>query len=292
MTRGMDAEPSRVLQLVRKPGYARHLLRHERNQRVRNTGGAYYWLDEKGKFKVLRGIRPRLNEALWPHCDGRAFPRPVAGQAKRSPAQVASTGRFGGLIKGSHVHGQMHDFVQLDERAFRKRYPQGLDPYAQRLLRVIVKQLRLQPFLAEFDVWCERLRIGTSIDMIGLDEQGRLGLLEFKTGYKDYFDAQDGMIGGSLQLRNTPQNQATLQLLGAAAILKERYDVPYSAMRLTVLRVDDCELEVLPVSPAFVERAGPLLYQDLLAYETKRVAAKAAAKAAKKRGIRKKVARR
>jgi hypothetical protein len=113
--------------------------------------------------------------------------------------------------------------------------------------------------------------VGTSIDMICLNPEGRLILLEFKTGYKDYFENADGFMHGCLKsLRNTPQNQATLQLTTSALILQKKYAVPLSKMSLFLLRVDDESLDIVPVDNLFVERIGPSIYKDLLEFNNNR----------------------
>lgn len=262
----MDVEPEHVLSLVRRPKWARHLLQHERNERVVNTSGAYYHYDAQGKLRVLTGLLPHLSQTYWPHSSYRQMMRGVK-RTKVSGIQKGG-GQYAGLVRGSCVHKQMHDFVQLDRRHFQKTHKR-LHAYAQRLLQVIVGRLKLQPFLAEFDCYDEAMGphgVGTSVDHIALDAEGRLVLLEFKTGYRDSFSAaQDGFMAGTLhRMPCTPRNQATLQVMGAALILHRRYGIPLEEMRLYVLRIDETVVEVMPVQQEFVQRTADAIYRDLL----------------------------
>ena len=276
----MDIEPERALALVKRPHWGRHLCRHERNARFCDTSGAYYYMDSQGKYRVLQGLLPRLRAAYWPHStyyqmlksarqqrsvdEKKRAPR---GKAKASPAPPAPKGggRFGGVIRGTQVHRELHDFVRYDNRHFRKTH-RRLHAYSSRLLHAIVDRLKLQPFLPEFGVYDETLGIGTCVDMICLDEEGHLCLLEFKTGYgNDTFTHADGLMTRSLsRMPCTVQNQATLQVTTAAVILHRRYGIPLEEMRLLVMRVDEQALEIVPVLERFVQKLTPVIYQDLL----------------------------
>jgi hypothetical protein len=279
----MDVEKEKVLGLLEDARVARALCCHERNERMRNTCGGYYWLDERGQYRCLSGLLPRLRAVFWPQ--SASHPRAKrattttptdcgikkARKAGRGAAGGGGGGgRFAGVIKGSQVHRQLHDFVTLDERQFKKRHG-ALHPYCARLLRCIVEQKRWHPLLPEHDIYDEQLGIGTSVDMICVDARGGLKLLEFKTGYRDYFEAEDGKMARSLSaLANSVQNQATLQLGTAALILERRYGVPRDAMELLVMRVDDERVELVrvPDGPAgFLAKMGDAVYGDLFNFQ-------------------------
>ena len=264
----MDVDPQKVLRLVKRPRWARHLLEHERNERVINTGGAYYWMNARGKLDVQSGLCPHLSGTFWPHTSYAQMMK----NAKRSPKGAGggggSEGRFGGLVRGSRVHKQMQDAVRLDAKTFKKIHKR-MHNYTQRLLRAIVDNMKLLPFLTEFDCADETMGVrgvGTSIDQIALDADGHLVLIEVKTGYRETFTtARDGNMRGALwRMPCTPHNQASLQITAAALILHKRYGIPLEEMRLYVLRIDDHEVEVMAVKQDFVERLGDEIYNDLL----------------------------
>lgn len=187
------------------------------------------------------------------------------GGKSKPKGKKGKGGRFSGLVRGTKVHRELKDFVVLDKKNFKKIYGK-LHPYCERILSTIITDMTWLPFLPEFDIYDEGLGIGTSIDMVCLDEKGYLILLEFKTGYKDYFENDDGqMMKHSLgSMRNTMQNQATCQLVASALILEKRYGVPFHRMKLYVIRVDDDSLDIIPIQKNFTKIVGPHIYNDLL----------------------------
>jgi hypothetical protein len=63
----MNVEPLKVIEMVKHKEWANHLYHHERNKRIINTSGAYYYLDKQNKYQVLSGLRPRLHLVFWPN---------------------------------------------------------------------------------------------------------------------------------------------------------------------------------------------------------------------------------
>ena len=194
----MDVQPQAIVDSVRDPQYGNALLHHPRNKNVKNTSGAYYYINEHGNYATLKGLLPRLRETFWP-ASNNAY-RQMADVRSRPNTNNTSTGikkkqrgrgRYQGVITGTEVHQQLRDFVILDDKNFRKVHGE-LHPWCARLMEVIAVRRNWLLFLPEFDIYDEALRIGTSIDMVCLDKEGCLILLEFKTGYKDYFDGADG----------------------------------------------------------------------------------------------------
>jgi hypothetical protein len=271
----MDIDPVKMIELVSEKTVARNLFENERNKKVVNTSGAYYYLNKLGKFDVLSGVLPRLKSVYWKNSSiyrqmNNVTSHPLLKTKKKKKKKKKSRGKYNGIITGTEVHRQLRDFVVLDEKNFKKNH-KSLHDYSSRILKVIIQRMQWQPFLPEFDLYDDDLGVGTSIDMICLNPEGRLILLEFKTGYKDYFENADGFMHGCLKsLRNTPQNQATLQLTTSALILQKKYAVPLSKMSLFLLRVDDESLDIVPVDNLFVERIGPSIYKDLLEFNNNR----------------------
>lgn len=259
----MDTDPEKVIDLVTNKTTALSLLTHERNKKVINTSGAYYYLDKEGKYRILSGLLPRLRSVYWP---GSSIYQQMKGARAKQAKQTkrASKGRFAGVIRGSQIHKELRDFVVLDGKNFKKNHKR-LHPFSSRILRVIIETMKWMPFLPEHDIYDDALGIGTSIDMVCLDREGHLILLEFKTGYKDYFENADGAMQHALSsMSNTIQNQATLQLTSAALMLERRYAVPVTEMLLYVIRIDDESVDIVPVDRSFVQKLGPSIYRDLL----------------------------
>jgi hypothetical protein len=270
----MDIEPAKVLETVRKPQVGLALLNHRRNKLVVNTSGAYYYLNAQGKYCVLSGLLPRLRSVFWQHSN--YFRQLKAATRVNDGGVKKSKGKHGGKITGSRVHKQMRDVTVLDAKNFAKQYRSDLHPYCRALLCCLVEQCHWSPFLAEHDIYDEELGIGTSVDGIFVNSEGQLQLLEYKTGYRDYFETPDGEMKGALQgLPNTVLNQATLQIMTAALILEKRYDIPLSAMNLWVIRIDEREVEMVPVPEWFVKKRGQAVYGDLLKFQQSSLAKEA-----------------
>jgi len=296
----MDVVAKDIAAAVDNNQYAIALMLHERVKKVINTSGAYYHINQQGRPDSLSGELPRLSKVYWSHSDiykqmqqmkkttnGACRGHGTSVISKKKKKQGGGGGRFQGLITGTQVHKEMRDFTVLDSKNFTKQYGRSLHPYCARLLHVILERMDLLTFLPEFDIYDEALHIGTSIDMVCLDKAGKLVLLEFKTGYKNYFDGEDGFMAAPLSgMRNTPQNQATLQLTCSAQILHRKYDVPLQQMRLYIMRVDDETLDIIPVDDQFVSHVGAHVYEGLLQYQQKKVAERAARGKTKKKGQR------
>lgn len=269
----MDIEPEKVIALVKEKECARNLVAHERNQLIVNTEGAYYYIDTQGKYRLLQGLLPRLKSVYWPESNyfklrkGQSRERGITKtRTAKTPRSERGRGKFQGLVRGTKIHKELKHFLQLDQKNYKKMH-KTLHNFSARILKALVGTMKLKPFLPEFDLFDESMGVGTSVDMICLDQEGMLVLLEFKTGYKDYFQASDGFMGHSLsKLRNTAQNQATLQLTSAALILERKYGVPLDKMKLYVIRVDDEALDIIPVEKEFIRKIGPFIYRDLLSF--------------------------
>jgi hypothetical protein len=288
----MNVEPLKVIEMVKHKEWANHLYHHERNKRIINTSGAYYYLDKQNKYQVLSGLRPRLHLVFWPNSNyyqmmkrskshitekkkakKKASRREYASikksqneKEKEKKAKKENRGQFGGLICGNQVHTQMKDFVMLDKRNFKKKH-KTLHPYCTKIMDALIRRLKLKVFLSEADIYDECLGIGTSIDMICLDKEGLLEIIELKTGYKTYYDCEDGKMLRSLSaMRNTIQNQSVIQVLVGAVILHRAFGIPLSQMRLKVIRVDDESLDIISVPDEFLIKMAPLVYNDLLEY--------------------------
>lgn len=260
----MDVEPERVISLVKEKECARNLLRHERNKLMVNTEGAYYYIDAQKKYRLLQGLLPKLKSVYWPESNYFKLRKGAARQ--KSGKSKGRGGKFQGLVRGTKIHKELKHFLQLDQKNYKKLH-RTLHDFSARILKTLMGRMKLKPFLPEFDIFDESIGIGTSIDMICLDQDGMLVLLEFKTGYKGYFQACDGFMRHSLaRLKNTAQNQATLQLTSAALILERKYQVPLDRMKLYIMRVDDEALDIIPVEREFVRKIGPSIYNDLLSH--------------------------
>lgn len=260
----MDVEPVKMIDLVKNKTVATNIVHHERNKRVVDTGGAFYYMDRDGKYCSVSGLLPRLRKVFWPQSSiFKQMKGAKGGQKKRGGR---SRGKFSGVIKGTKIHRELRDFIVFDGKTFKKVHGK-LHPYSSRILKYIVDVKKWQPFLPEHLIYDEDLGLATPVDLICLTREGRLALLEFKTGYTGYFDNADGKMERPLhRMRNTPLNQATLQLMTSAQILSQKYEIPHSAMERYIMRIDDQDLEIIPIEEKDVKKIGPIIYKSLLNY--------------------------
>lgn len=280
----MNIEPIKVMDMVKDKKWANHLYCHDRHKRIVNTSGAYYYMDKLNKYRSLSGLRPRLGLTYWPNSSyyqmmkgqsgggggGTKLKREKNKRNKEKVTKKESHGRFGGLIRGVHVHAQLRDFVVLDKKNFKKKYKE-LHSYCSKILSAIIGRLNLKVFISELDIYDESLGIGTSLDMVCLDKDGKLGILEFKTGHTKSFDCPDGKMQLTLKdMRNTIQNQSIMQVFTGALILHRAYQIPLDQMKLYVIRVDDESLDIIPVQSEFLEKMATPVYNDLLNFNNNR----------------------
>lgn len=278
----MDTVVEKVIAGLTHRKTALQLTRHQRNRLVKNTNGAYYYLKPNGEYQVLSGLLPRLKAVFWPQSDfyslrkaGSQVSKPRHKKKTKNAATAATTmkvgghgkGRHYGSIRGTEVHRQLKDFIELDEKNFLKRNNGCIHEFTKRILLYIVGQAHWRPLCSEFDIFDAELGIGTSVDLVCVDKQGQLILLEIKTGYRDYFQQSDGHMRGSLcALENTPQHWAYVQLMAAAMMIVRHHMIPLARMQLYVLRVDEENLDAYALSNDYVQERMAGVYQDLLLF--------------------------
>ena len=129
-----------------------------------------------------------------------------------------------------------------------------------------MNDLSLQPLKGEFMIYDELLNISTSIDMICTNKEGKLIFLEFKTGYKNYFENNDGIMDKSLCfMNNSPLNWATIQLVSSIMILIKNYNININDTLSYIIRIDnENPIDCYPIQNEFIKKISPYIYNDLL----------------------------
>jgi len=281
----MDVVEEEVISKIVHKSAALRLINHPRNGRIKNTKGAYYWLDRANKWRPLSGVLPRLDSVYWSkasYFEAQRLKRQKeqrlrAGTLKKKrqkrsasldatePEQSHGHGRHYGTIRGTEVHRQLQDFIELDPKNYLKKHRNSTQSFMKRIMTYILRYTDWEPLRAEFDVFDETLRIGTSIDMVCVNREGRLIFIEIKTGYRNYFDDHSGYMAHSLsKLTDSPRHQAYIQLMTACMFVVRNHGIPVSRMALYVLRVDEDDVYPYPIDNDYFERKMPLIYQDLL----------------------------
>ena len=283
----MDIVESEIVKTLKNKRIAMKLITNERNNRITNTGGAYLFLNKEGKYQPLSGLLPRLKLLFWKDtniynimkkpqkrgltgmiCKTKSKKKYRRGKMiqKATPVKKNGKGRFYGVMRGTEVHREIQDFIELDQKNFLKRHP-CIHFYTRQILAFVIEKMHWRPFKSEFDIFDEKLGIGTSIDLICLGENDKLICIEIKSGYAGYFENNDGYMDNSLSnLTNSPRNQAYIQLITSCLMLIKNHHLTLNDIELYVIRVDDNNLSHYKISKEYVQQRGPHIYQDLLIY--------------------------
>ncbi len=279
----MDVVAEKILKQIRNPAPGAKLL-HERNKRVCQRGNAFYYSDLDETYHILSGLLPVLKLIYWPDFEMKEIiKKPKTYQSRKGtrrkkdqqfPILIQKTqkekkrGRYYGLIRGTEVHQELRDFIEMDERSFRKKYP-VIHEYTRRIL-LFISAMKWIPFIAEFNVFDEQLRIGTSIDMVCLCRAtGKVIFLEFKTGYKDYFNNFTSYMHHSMnKLTNSPYHQAHLQLICSVLLVMKHHRIRDDEFEMYVVRIDETGLNPHKISNQFLSINATAIYKDLHQHRT------------------------
>ncbi|MEO5947928.1 MAG: hypothetical protein ABIP79_14010 [Chitinophagaceae bacterium] len=279
----MNVYDDEVITALKNKGAVTKLVKNERNKLIINTKGAYYYKDSSGKYQLLSGLLPRLRKTFYPENDiYNLLKRPKTYEPKigkrrklalaragtpiqpKKKEKKVSKGKFYGRLRGTVVHQEVEDFIFLNQEAFRKKHP-TIHVYTKKIMTFILETMGWRLLRSEFDIYEEALRIGTSVDIIAVTNEGKLVLMEVKCGFADYWDRYDGYMHGCLhKLTNSPHHQAQLQIITAALFIAKNHQIKLEDMLLYVLRVDDQGLHHHKVNNEYVQKKGAKIYRDLL----------------------------
>ena len=261
------------------------LVTNARNKRVLFANGAFYYIDDTGRYHILQGLLPVLKRNYWPHTNFTSImkqPRDVRVGGKKNKkrkkdddfvVKKPSKGWFFGSIQGKQVHNELDDFILLDDKNFKKKHTQ-LHPWTKRLLVDIICRMKWLPIKCEFAVCDESIRVGTAIDMICVDpSNGNLIFIEFKTGYASYFENNDGQMKRCLSfMKNSPLNWANVQLVSSVMMLLKYYPhIPLSHTSSYVIRIDDSDIHYYHIDNSFIKKMHGKLLVNLKEKEKIRI---------------------
>lgn len=177
---------------------------------------------------TLRGLKPSLRRACYPNYSYKRAQKTGATQFASQRESTGLSGPWQGTARGRNVHEQVCCYVNEGQGRWLQRYTMSCSPYVRRLVRALALK-RLVPLVAEFEDFYAEYRIGSSIDLLCIDEKyGGLAVIEVKVGGENYFDRGNGNIIRPAALRkfpNSPLNQARLQLLFYRKMIADHY--PY-----------------------------------------------------------------
>lgn len=278
----MDVDARTVLTTLKQHGKHRHALRLlacKQNKQTIFSGSAFFHIDAKGTHHILSGLLPVLKRNFWSTTDMARIthgPKKTTtttkkkkkkGKEKKEQKKSPNTGkgRFFGSIQGSRVHSELADFIMLDDKNFRKKHG-TLHPWAKRILAHTVCERKWLPLVCEHPVSDPVRRIGSAIDMICVDPAtGNLIFLEFKTGYKQYFENSDGYMSKCLSfMPNSPLNWANIQLTAAVImLLRQNPSLNLANTSSYVMRIDDEDLCVYHIDNRFIKSMSTCLFENI-----------------------------
>lgn len=251
-----------------KTEYIKTLLYHERNKKVIYGNGSYHIMNDKGNFKVVSGLLPKLKECFWPNYDYFKVIGDITKMAKKKGQPSSSSSNNSGLsgnLRGSIIHIQLNDFLLLDKKNFYKKHF-NLHPWAKMIIDLILENYWI-PICSEFNIFDAKLKIGTSVDMIAFDpKNGKIIALEIKTGYKNHFEIQKGTMSGCLRrvLPFSFHNCAVLQLLTSMIFIIKNHNIDSKKIEGHIIHINDTEVNSYKISQNFILDYGKKIYDGLI----------------------------
>jgi hypothetical protein len=152
---------------------------------------------------------------------------------KGAPRQPVVTKR-----RGIQVHRQ------LDEWRLTGRVPR--DDLSRNIAEALARQ-RISLTQCEVPILYKAANVGTMVDALGTDPNGRTVVLEFKAGYQRRVRGQDHLrLVTRTKVPSVPKNHALLQLAMTRAILREQYGITADQYLLVISNGKGVELRSLP----------------------------------------------
>lgn len=183
-----------------------------------------------------RGIHTLLKQRFWPDYQPPTPKERAAYHGKRSTAskvvgrkwsdvqRICENSTKSGIELGTRVHEQMEDYVKLSEADFRRRHYK-INAHTLQLI-VALNGWGLTLLGSEVAIRDPNLEYATAIDVACADSDGKLVLVEVKTGYRDYFKLSKGPMRKPMhKFACSPKNQASMQILLAQMTLFYAYGI-------------------------------------------------------------------
>lgn len=193
----------------------------KKRKELRNylLGSTYITFSEKrqsfvyGK-KRLKGLVPCIKKAFYEDYEYiQSKYRVVGDSGLKKPSD--------GIKRGKLVHNQLCEYGNKENnKTFAENNP-ILHVYTKRAIDFL-KKYNLKPIISEYPISDSDFKIGTAVDMIAMDENGKIILIEWKSGMNTYFKRGNVSMNGPLSDRsNSPLNQALLQLLFTSILFEQ-----------------------------------------------------------------------
>jgi hypothetical protein len=240
---------------------------------------AFYKRDPEPPPKVKPAPKVAAGPKPFAHTFFSTAPRPtVALKKKHAPAKAKKSKAHSGGIKalrlGSQVHRQIDQVVKLGVNEFLDKNTSFRPETLAVIMALHDYNPELRILFTEYLAGCPALGIATRIDIICVDKQGRIYIVETKTGSasRHRWSGHNGMMRGALApyFGNSSHNRAKVQaILGAMLAILGTGLAAGGQVRCLVAHVNGglAKLELVP--DAVVATVGPIAYAALLAHQRK-----------------------
>lgn len=179
------------------------------------------------------------------------------------------------MRQGTQVHRQIDQVAKLGVNEFLDAN-ETFHPYVLAVILALhVHKPELRILHTEYLAGCPTLGIATRIDIVCVDQQGRIYIVENKTGSptEHSWSGHNGRMQNALQpyLGNSAHNRAKVQAIAGAmmAILGTQLELS-NQVRCLVSHVNDEQVTLELVPDDVTATLGPLIYEDLLQHQRRR----------------------
>lgn len=193
---------------------------------------------------ALIGLRDILRRACFPnyrYAEAKGDKSMPSFASQRMPTGLRAPHH--GAMRGRDVHEQLAVFVNQGEARWRVHYGYNCNAYVPRIVSFLSSN-KLRPVVAEFEDFILDLHIGTSTDIVCINEKSHtISLIELKIGGENYFEKSNAPLiapPSLTRLGNSPRNQALCQLLFERAMFTRNYPfVPMGDCYVMLVRTGD-----------------------------------------------------
>ncbi len=233
--------------------------------------------DGAKKLARQRGLKELLREVFWPTYNyeraqsvAERLARSTGVSGKPGSGVLTSVGgsKSYGRLRGEVVHEQVADCANLTREQFEAKH-EWVHPFTYNVVHTLTREMGLSIVRAEEPVYSPSGEFASAIDILCSDSAGRLVAIELKCGLQAYAThANDMMKSRSLggKFTNSPLNQAHVQLLAGAMMLREQYGIGVHSGY--VLIASESGVSRYPIPAEMIARSSSM-YAELVRYASR-----------------------
>jgi len=174
-----------------------------------------------------RGLTAVMKDKFFPNYSYRhASGGPVVDSTGK-PGAAKKKGRDGGLARGRQVDTEIQHWVTAGGGARKKSSKRtvvpALHPFSRAFI-ALTQRLRLTPVATQVVVRDENCNLATLVDVVFLNTDGRIVVVELKTGFEGYNHVSSGQMRAEFAHHtNAPANQHKVQLAFTHAMFEKTF---------------------------------------------------------------------